>query len=219
MADKWRLSKEGIELMRVRKIKDLSKKLMDYQHLLIENPQEIKSRFDEKPLELEIGFGKGDFLIAMAKKHPEKNFLGIERSAEFTLKAMRDVGELKNILFMTGNIQEIIPLMEEDTFSGLYLNFSDPWPKARHFKRRLTYRLLLISYGRILKKGSIVQLKTDSRELFEFSLREVKALGKTPFDITEDLQYDPLWRENIATHYEIKFSSQGKKILGFRYRS
>ncbi|NLY37047.1 MAG: tRNA (guanosine(46)-N7)-methyltransferase TrmB [Tissierellia bacterium] len=205
--------------MRVRKIKDLSKKLIDYQHLLIEDPKEIKKRFDEKPLELEIGFGKGDFLIAMAKKYPERNFLGIERSGDFTLKAMRDVGELKNILFMTGNIQEIIPLMEENLFSGLYLNFSDPWPKARHFKRRLTYRVLLMSYQRILKKASIVQLKTDSRELFEFSLQQVKALGKTPFDVTEDLHNDPLWSENIATHYEIKFSTKGKKILGFRYRS
>lgn len=205
--------------MRVRKIKDLSKKIVDYQHLLIEDPKEIKKRFDEKPLELEIGFGKGDFLIAMAKKHPERNFLGIERSADFTLKAMRDVGELKSILFMTGNIQEIIPLMEENLFSGLYLNFSDPWPKARHFKRRLTYRVLLMSYDRILKKGSIVQLKTDSRELFEFSLQEVKALGKTLFDVTEDLHDDSLWSENIPTHYETKFSAKGKKILGFRYRS
>ncbi|HZK10550.1 MAG TPA: tRNA (guanosine(46)-N7)-methyltransferase TrmB [Clostridia bacterium] len=205
--------------MRVRKIKNLSQKMKDYQQLLIEDPQEIKRRFDKRPIELEIGFGKGEFLLAMAKRHPEKNFLGIERSAEFVLKAMRRVGKLDNILFMTGNVQDLISQMDDDLFSGLYLNFSDPWPKNRHFKRRLTYRVLLISYGRILKKGSIIQLKTDSRTLFDFSLEELTALGITPYDVTQDLHKDPSWSQNIATSYEIKFSSRGKKILGFRYRS
>lgn len=205
--------------MRVRKVKDLPQKLAEYQDLMIQDPRQIRERFKAGPLELEIGFGKGDFLIELARRHPEKNFLGIERSSDFAFKAMREVGELKNILFMTGNIQEIIPLMEDHLFSGLYLNFSDPWPKERHFKRRLTYRVLLMQYERILKKGAMVQFKTDSRELFAFTLEELAALKKTPYDVTEDLHHDPRWSENIATHYETKFSESGKKILGLRYRS
>ncbi len=205
--------------MRVRKIKNLSEKLQEYADLLIEDPRAIGEAFDKRPIDLEIGFGKGDFLLEMARRHPERNFLGIERSSDFALKAAREVGGLDNVLFMTGNIQDIIPLIEDGIFSGLYLNFSDPWPKPRHYKRRLTYRKLLEEYSRILKPASLVQFKTDSRTLFDFTLAELKALDKEPLEISYDLHGEKPWPDNIATHYEMKFSSQGKKILALRYRS
>ena len=205
--------------MRVRKIKNLQSKIKQYEHLLITDPTKIEEFFDDRSLELEIGFGKGDFLLEMARRHPEKNFLGIERSSVFALKAMREVGELDNLRFMTGNVQEMLPLMKENSFSALYLNFSDPWPKNRHHKRRLTYRELLLAYDVMLKENSLVQFKTDSKTLFAFTLEELFALRKQAFDITLDLHKDTRWEDNIQTNYEKKFSSQGKHILGLRYRS
>ena len=213
------LTTERVYWMRVRKIKNLEQKIKAYDHLLLKNPGTIGQHFDQKSLELEIGFGKGDFLLEMAKRHPERNFLGIERSSAFALKAMREVGDLDNIRFMTGNVQNLLPLMEDNLFSGLYLNFSDPWPKPRHYKRRLTYRQLLLDYDRILKPGSLVQIKTDSKTLFAFTLEELFALKKHAFDVTLDLHGDARWKENIPTIYEEKFSAQGKSILGLRYRS
>lgn len=205
--------------MRVRKIKNLAEKLDVYRDLLVEDPRRIREHFDSRPVELEIGFGKGDFLLEMARRHPERNFLGIERSSDFALKAARKVGELDNVLFMTGNIQDIIPLVEDGIFSGLYLNFSDPWPKPRHYKRRLTYRELLRQYKRILKEGSLVQFKTDSEELFKFTLDELGALGVELEELSFDLHGQEPWPGNIITHYERKFSDLGKKIMGLRYRS
>ena len=205
--------------MRVRKIKNLQSKIKQYEHLLITDPTKIEEFFDDRSLELEIGFGKGDFLLEMARRHPEKNFLGIERSSVFELKAMREVGELDNLRFMTGNVQEMLALMKENSFSALYLNFSDPWPKSRHHKRRLTYRELLLAYDVMLKENSLVQFKTDSKTLFAFTLEELFALRKQAFDITLDLHKDTRWEDNIQTNYEKKFSSQGKHILGLRYRS
>ncbi|NLY73531.1 MAG: tRNA (guanosine(46)-N7)-methyltransferase TrmB [Tissierellia bacterium] len=205
--------------MRIRRTKDLDTKLIKYEHLLIKDPKSIKERFDQRPLELEIGFGKGEFLIEMARRNPQTNYLGIDKYSELFYSAARQVGELDNILFMTGSVEDFLPQMEEGLFSGLYLNFSDPWPKDRHHKRRLTYRSFLKAYDRVLKKGSVVQIKTDNVILFESTLQELALVDKQVYDLSWDIQNDLSWKDSIPTYYEKRFTELGQKIMGLRYRS
>ncbi len=173
---------------------------------------------NKNPIHIEIGMGKGRFLLNMAAKYPEINFVGIERYSSVLLRALEkydteEFCELKNIRFICMDARDIAEVFAEDEVSKIYLNFSDPWPKARHAKRRLTSTEYFERYEKILKHGHSVEFKTDNTELFEFSLEQVKEAGWILENFTYDLHHcDLLNKGNVMTEYEEKFSKKGNPI-------
>lgn len=173
-----------------------------------------------QPLHIEVGMGKGRFLMDMARLHPEMNYIGIEMYDSVLLRALQKREELEeagqglpNLLFMRVDARLLPEIFDRGEVDRIYLNFSDPWPKARHAKRRLTSRQFLARYDEILAANGVVEFKTDNRELFEFSLEEVGEAGWTLLAHTFDLHKDKdMCRDNVMTEYEEKFSSMGNPI-------
>ena len=167
------------------------------------------------PLHLEIGCGKGRFLQELALRHPEVNYLGIEKFSSVLLRALEKRAETdcNNLFFLRFDAEELTEIFAGGEVGKIYLNFSDPWPKARHHKRRLTSREFLARYERILSPGGVVEFKTDNVKLFDFSLEEAEAAGWEVLQVTRDLHRDPVMNEgNIMTEYEQKFSLLGNRI-------
>ena len=183
----------------------------------IKEPYKLKGHYDElfkngNPIHLEIGTGKCDFLIAMAEKYPNINFIGIEKYDSVLVRAIEkiDAKKLSNIYFMREDALNIENIFEKE-ISKIYLNFSDPWPKERHAKRRLTSANLLSKYDSIFKNEKIIQMKTDNRHLFEYSLVSMSDYGYKIAEISLNLYEDDI-KDNIPTEYETKFVNQGKNI-------
>ncbi|WP_277679886.1 tRNA (guanosine(46)-N7)-methyltransferase TrmB [Gracilibacillus dipsosauri] len=173
-----------------------------------------KSLFEsEKPIHLEIGTGKGQFIVGMAKQYPEINFIGLEVVKSIIVSAVEKVKEtdIHNVRLLNENAENLSELFAEGEIDTLYLNFSDPWPKNRHEKRRLTFPAFLEQYKAIMKKSGQIILKTDNRGLFEYSLTSFSKFGFVLEDVTLDLhaEDDP---NNIKTEYEEKFSAKGLPI-------
>lgn len=183
----------------------------------IEEHPEVKVTLDQlKGIEgnfaLEIGSGKGKFLADMAGLNPELLILGIERNvtcAGITCKKLVE-NEILNARLMLASADEILPSIKDNTILDIYLNFSDPWPKKRHFKRRLTYGTYLKQYYRVLVKGGKLIIKTDNDDLFSFSQ---ETLGESQFKVLEVLDdYDGKALLDAMTEYEISFREKGQKI-------
>lgn len=173
----------------------------------------------EHPLHIEIGMGKGKFILTMAKENPNINYIGIERYSSVLLRALEQLDnndeyqELTNIRFICMDAAELPEVFSVGEVGKIYLNFSDPWPKARHAKRRLTSHQYFERYEKILAFDGVVEFKTDNRALFDFSLEEVEIAGWVLLAKTYDLHNDPtLNRGNVMTEYEEKFSSMGNPI-------
>lgn len=175
----------------------------------------------DAPLYIEVGMGKGQFLMRMAELHPERLYVGIEMYDSVLLRALQkkksleDAGlSLPNLLFLRLDARLLPEVFDRNEVDGIYLNFSDPWPKARHDKRRLTSRVFLERYNRILKPEGRVEFKTDNRTLFDFSLEEARQDPSWTIEAcTYDLHNDPvLSMNNIMTEYEEKFSARGTPI-------
>ncbi len=184
---------------------------------------------NNNPIHIEIGMGKGQFLLALARQNPKINYIGLERYSSVLLRAVEkfqktgtDVdtatgdagGVTPNIRFICMDAHNVPEVFAPDEVGCIYLNFSDPWPKARHAPRRLTSRQFLEQYDKILAHDGTIEFKTDNRQLFNFSITEVQA---SPFfelkGCTYDLHHDPAMNEgNIMTEYEEKFSSLGNPI-------
>lgn len=211
--------------MRLRNIPGAKDAITESRYV-IQNPAEWKGKWNqcfakEQPLHIEVGMGKGRFLMDMAKLHPEINYIGIEMYDSVLLRAlqkrerMEETGEkLENLMFMCIDARLLPEIFEKGEVQKVYLNFSDPWPKARHAKRRLTSREFLARYSEILTEGELVEFKTDNRDLFEFSLEEVQeAEGWELLAHTFDLHHEEeMVRGNVMTEYEEKFSSMGNPI-------
>lgn len=191
--------------------------------LVIKSPQAQRGCWrqvfgNKNPLYIEIGMGKGQFLLNMAKNYPEINFVGIERYSSVLLRAVERMNEeefkeIKNIRFVCMDAKEIGEVFAQGEVERIYLNFSDPWPKARHAKRRLTSVEFLARYETVLADGGQVEFKTDNTPLFEFSLEQVKEAGWKLLAHTYDLHHNKeMCRGNIMTEYEEKFSSRGNPI-------
>lgn len=173
----------------------------------------------ENPIHIEIGMGKGQFLLTLAKENPSINYIGIERYSSVLLRALerfdndeeyKDVNNIRFICMDATNLPEVFAVGEIDK---IYLNFSDPWPKARHAKRRLTSTEFLERYEKILAQGGRVEFKTDNTELFNFSLEQVKEAGWYLEKYTYDLHHqEEMNAGNIMTEYEEKFSLKGNPI-------
>lgn len=170
---------------------------------------------NDRPLFLEIGCGKGRFLNTLSKEHPEVNYLGIEKFSSVLLRAIEKI-ELeegrKNLYFLRFDAEYLSELFAENEVDRIYLNFSDPWPKDRHHKRRLTSREFLERYERVLSSGGTLEFKTDNVGLFDFSLEELSVRGWEIREMTRDLQKSPMKEGNVMTEYEERFSLLGNRI-------
>jgi tRNA (guanine-N7-)-methyltransferase len=210
--------------MRLRNIRG-AKDAISESPYVVQDPQARKgiwaAAFPKKqPLHIEVGMGKGRFLMDMAKLHPEINYIGIEMYDSVLLRALQKMDERaeagekpQNLMFMRVDARHLPDIFEKGEVDKIYLNFSDPWPKARHAKRRLTSREFLARYEKILAAQGCVEFKTDNRPLFEFSLEEVTEAGWELLASTFDLHHDEkLMEGNVMTEYEEKFSSMGNPI-------
>lgn len=171
---------------------------------------------NDRPLYLEVGMGKGRFITEMALRYPERNYVGIEKYSSVLLRALekrQDLPELDNLLFLRMEAEDLPEVFGREEVAGIYLNFSDPWPKDRHAKRRLPSKEFLARYDQILKPEGKVEFKTDNRTLFEFALEQAKEAGWRIEEHTYDLHHnEKMVQGNIMTEYEERFSSQGNPI-------
>ena len=209
--------------MRLRNIAG-SREVIADSAFTIKEPEKKKGLFkkevfgNDNPVHVEIGMGKGRFLMDMAQLHPDINYVGIEKYSSVLLRAIQKQEELQlpNVIFIRMDAEDITEVFDESEVGKIYLNFSDPWPKDRHAKRRLPSREFLKRYDKILKKDGVVEFKTDNEGLFTFARDEVKPAGWNIDAITYDLHNDEVMNEgNVMTEYEEKFSSLGNPI--FKY--
>ncbi len=168
-----------------------------------------------KPIEMEIGSGKGRFIAELARQNPEKQFISVERIIDCLVMAMEKAknAELKNIYYFCLDAATLTDCFPAESIDTVYLNFSDPWPKSRYAKRRLTHRRMVAAYLPLLKKEGRICFKTDNRPLFDFSVEEFRALKFRLEEITYDLHSTDT--PNIMTEYEERFSSMGVPINRF----
>lgn len=208
--------------MRLRNIPG-AKEAYQNHPVAIKDEKEEKGKWSEvfgntNPIYVEIGMGKGQFLLTLAKQNPEINYIGIERYSSVLLRALEkfdteEFCELKNIRFICMNAFDLPEVFALGEVAKIYLNFSDPWPKARHAGRRLTSTNFFAQYDKVLAKEGVVEFKTDNRPLFEFSLEQVEEAGWRLLEYTFDLHHDESMNEgNVMTEYEEKFSSMGNPI-------
>lgn len=175
----------------------------------------IKEKFkNDNPIHIELGCGKGQFIRGMAAKYPEVNFLGFEKNIKVAYRCVKcstdDDPENYYIVFSNGDL--LSELFPEKSVERIYLNFSDPWPKPSHYKRRLTHEKFLNLYKKVLVDNGEVHMKTDNNDLFEYSVEQFQKKEWELIMVTRDLHNSPYNDENIMTEYEEKFSSIGKKI-------
>ena len=173
---------------------------------------------NDSPIHIEIGMGKGKFIHTMAKEHPHINYVGIEKYSSVLLRAVRKMEqeELANLKFLRMDAEDIGKVFGAGEVGRIYLNFSDPWPKDRHAKRRLPSREFLARYAVILEQGGRLEFKTDNRDLFEFALGELEPAGWQADAVTYDLHSEESMAEgNVMTEYEEKFSGLGKPICKY----
>lgn len=188
--------------------------------LVVHEPEKAKGRWKEvfgnnHPLRIEIGMGKGKFIYELASRNPEINYVGIEKYSSVLLRALQkmEIDPLPNLLFIRMDAEEITEVFDREEVDRIYLNFSDPWPKDRHAKRRLPSREFLLRYDQFLKKDGVLEFKTDNRDLFDFALEELPEAGWETVGVTYDLHHDIQMAEgNVMTEYEEKFSSKGNPI-------
>lgn len=210
--------------MRQRRLKDLDERMDRLKGWFIENPEEMKGKWKEHfakingrengSIYLEIGCGKGKFITDHARNNPDKNYIALEGQESVIVRAMDKADEqnLDNISFLSLYMIDICDYFEDNEIDGLYLNFIDPWPKARHAKRRLTYRGFLEKYKRIIKPGGFIEVKTDNDGLYDFTLEEIEAMGYKITEASRDLHNSQFVEGNITTEYEEKFAGRGKNI-------
>ena len=206
--------------MRQRKARDLEERLRACAEFMTEEPAPgiWESIFGDKRLYLEIGCGKGSFIIKKALSEPESAFIAVEGQETVMLRALERAkasegpGDLRNLRFVPRFIDRMDEFFAESSLEGIYLNFSDPWPKARHAKRRLTYRKRLEEYIWALRPGGAIEVKTDNDDLFVFTLNEAAAVGMRTAELTRDLHSSGFDAARFITEYEEKFMSKGKNI-------
>lgn len=204
--------------MRLRNVRG-SREEIEKNEFVVHEPEQYKGRWKEffrnnNPINIEIGMGKGKFICRLAQENPDINYLGIEKYSSVLIRAIekRKELELPNLYFLRLDAEFINEVFDQEEVDRVYLNFSDPWPKDRHARRRLTSKEFLSRYERFLKKEGQVVFKTDNRGLFEFSLEEVNISDWELKNYTYDLHNSEYAEGNVMTEYEEKFSSLGNPI-------
>lgn len=201
--------------MRLRNVKN-AKEILNSSTYFISNSRDYKGEFssifgNSHPIHLEIGCGKGQFLIEMARAYPDVNFIGMEKYESVLVRAIQKIEQesLSNIRFICEDAKNINAIFDKEV-TFLYLNFSDPWPKNRHEKRRLTSREFLKLYDEIFKKEKVIIQKTDNIQFFAFSLEEFSKYSYILEKVSLDLKNEDIF--NVETEYEKKFTQLGYKI-------
>ncbi|HCL01934.1 MAG TPA: tRNA (guanosine(46)-N7)-methyltransferase TrmB [Lachnoclostridium phytofermentans] len=204
--------------MRLRNIPG-SREYIAQNDYVIHDPEQMKGKWHEvfgnnNPIHIEIGMGKGQFITSLAMQNPNINYIGIEKYSSVLLRAIekREEYEGDNLYFLRFDAENITDIFAPSEVDRIYLNFSDPWPKDRHSKRRLTSSEFLARYDQFLTKDGYVAFKTDNRDLFDFSLEQVTLSGWQLRDVTFDLHHSEYVEGNIMTEYEERFSSMGNPI-------
>ena len=207
--------------MRLRNIKGAREVIAGSHYVVHEEEKQAGSWHEifgnDHPIHIEIGMGKGKFIMALAKRNPHMNYVGIEKYSSVLIRAPdkmeREEKPLKNLYFIRMDAENITNVFAKDEVDRIYLNFSDPWPKDRHAKRRLTSKEFFDRYNKILSPKGRVEFKTDNRVLFDFSVESVKEAGWKLKAVTYDLHHDEtLVQGNIMTEYEERFLALGNPI-------
>lgn len=209
--------------MRLRNIKG-SREFIAENEYVIHEPEKYKGNFRKEifgnnaPIHIEIGMGKGRFIMQLAAENPSINYIGIEKYSSVLLRAIQKMqeNELPNLKFIRMDAEDIEEVFDEDEIDKIYLNFSDPWPKDRHAKRRLPSRQFLGRYRKIMKAEGTIEFKTDNRDLFDFAVEETEAANWEILKCSYDLHNnEEMMVGNIMTEYEEKFSSIGNPICKY----
>lgn len=208
--------------MRLRNISG-SRDVIAQSPYVVQKPQEEKGKWSElfgndNPIFVEIGMGKGKFLHTLAELHPDRNYVGIEKYSSVLLRAIQkqEQREAANLKLLRMDAEEITEVFGRGEVAGIYLNFSDPWPKDRHAKRRLPSAQFLARYDEIVSEGGFVEFKTDNRPLFDFALEQLDESAWKADTVTYDLHADEaLMAGNVMTEYEEKFSAAGNPICKY----
>ncbi len=208
--------------MRLRNVTG-SREVIAGSHFVVHDPTGQKGNWkavfgNEHPIHIEIGMGKGRFIMEMAAANPNINFIGIEKYSTVLLRAIQKMeeNELANLRFIRMEAEELCEVFDKGEAEKIYLNFSDPWPKDRHAKRRLPSRQFLAKYDVILAKDGRIEFKTDNVDLFDFALNELEPAGWKLEAMTRDLHHEKqMLCDNVMTEYEEKFSGMGNPI--FKY--
>ena len=204
--------------MRLRNVKG-SREKFKANDFVIKDIEQKKGKWSEifendNPIQIEIGMGKGQFIMELARQNPKINYIGIEKYSSVLVRALQKMEEdpLPNLCFIRMDAEYIENVFAEGEVDQIYLNFSDPWPKDRHAKRRLTSKEFLARYNTILKSDGIIIFKTDNKDLFDFSLEQADIANWNKINDTYDLHHSPYVEGNIMTEYETKFVAEGKPI-------
>lgn len=204
--------------MRLRNVKG-ARETIQANDFVIKEEDIVKGQWSEvfgndKPIQLEIGMGKGKFIMQLAEENPDINYIGIEKYSSVLVRALEKRAEYEgeNLYFLRIDAEIIPELFEKGEVDQIYLNFSDPWPKERHAKRRLTSKEFFARYDQILKPDGVVIFKTDNKDLFDFSLEQIPLAGWKLKNYTYDLHNSEYVEGNIMTEYETKFVNEGKPI-------
>lgn len=212
--------KEKRNKMRLRNVKG-SRETIGNSDFVIKNGETHKGKWakeifhNNNPIHIEVGMGKGKFILELARRNPNINYIGVEKYSSVLVRAIekrQEETEMENLYFLRMDAEEICNFFEKDEISQIYLNFSDPWPKDRHAKRRLTSKEFFARYDQILIPDGKVIFKTDNRPLFDFSVEQVPMADWKIENLTYDLHNSEFVEGNIMTEYEEKFSSMGVPI-------
>ncbi|MCI7812978.1 MAG: tRNA (guanosine(46)-N7)-methyltransferase TrmB [Lachnospiraceae bacterium] len=206
--------------MRLRNIPG-SREVIAESEFVIHDMEETRGKWadvfgNDHPIYIEVGMGKGRFITQLAIENPDKNFIGIEKYSSVLLRAIEkreELSDLTNLYFLRMDAEDLEKVFAPGEVQGIYLNFSDPWPKDRHAKRRLPSKEFLARYDRILVPEGKVEFKTDNKDLFDFALEQAKEANWDLEACTFDLHHnEEMMQGNIMTEYEERFSSQGNPI-------
>lgn len=208
--------------MRLRNVTG-SREVIAASDYVIHEPQQQKGKWHEifgndHPIRIEIGMGKGRFIMDLARMNPDINYIGIEKYSSVLIRGIQkmETDPLPNLYFIRMDAEEITSVFDKGEVERIYLNFSDPWPKDRHAKRRLPSREFLHRYDEILISDGIIEFKTDNHDLFQFALEELEPAGWHLDQMTEDLHHDTeMMQGNVMTEYEERFSSKGNPIYKY----
>lgn len=203
-------------ILRLKNVKNASN-IINESKYVIKDFKNNKGKWDKEfknnnPIKIEIGMGKGDFIIGMAIQNPNINYIGIEMFDSVMARAVQKLDDkyIPNLRLIRMDANYINEAFEKE-IDAIYLNFSDPWPKKRHAKRRLTSYEFLCKYDDVFKEKKVIIQKTDNINLFAFSIEALSLYGYTLKNVTLDL-YDNMIEGNVATEYEKKFNDKGVKI-------
>ncbi len=208
--------------MRLRNIRG-AKEAIAASPFVVHEPEQYRGSWKDffgnrNPLHIEIGMGKGRFITELAALHPEVNYIGIEKYESVMIRAVAKreaIGECPNLIFLRYGAEELAQVFAAGEVDRIYLNFSDPWPKDRHARRRLTSSEFLARYRNFLAADGQLEFKTDNRSLFDFSLEQATEAGWTLQAVTFDLHHSEYAEGNIMTEYEERFSAIGNPIHRF----